>query len=188
RRRDMWRSPVLDVCDLPAPRWRVSHSCAHAFSPQPRSGSLIAMLDHGPAAWLGVLALVASIGVGACADLDEVELGVCGNHVHEPEFGEDCDGSAARFGPDAKCGAPTSATPCRLTCNPVAATTGCPDGWGCGLDGVCRRPTAELSFVQLPGQARGIGDLDGDGRDDVILRGQSGEAQVAFFNENRSLA
>lgn len=148
------------------------------------------MLDHGPAAWLGVLALIASIGigVGACADLDEVELGVCGNHVHEPEFGEDCDGSAARFGPDAKCGAPTSATPCRLTCNPAAAATGCPDGWGCGLDGVCRRPTAELSFVQLPGQARGIGDLDGDGRDDVILRGQSGETQVAFFNENRSLA
>jgi hypothetical protein len=140
--------------------------------------------------FLVLCGLACAVGLAsfACAELDEVELGVCGNRIHEPEFGEDCDGSALAFGPDAKCGAPSGSAPCRLTCSPQAEISECPPGWGCGSDGVCRRPSAELELGSLPGEARAVGDLDGDGRDDVVLRGATGEASVAFFTEGRNLA
>ncbi|PRP92833.1 FG-GAP repeat protein [Enhygromyxa salina] len=136
---------------------------------------------------LGSLATFAWIG--ACAELEEVDLGTCGNRVLEPELGEDCDGSALSFGENARCGAPGSAGACRLTCDPQApaSSSRCPSGWGCGTDGVCRQPSAEFEFGTLPGEARAVGDLDGDGRDDIVLRGAQAEAQVAFFSEGRVL-
>lgn len=133
-------------------------------------------------------ALAAWAGALSCAELDEVELGVCGNHIHEPEFGEDCDGSALQFGEDASCGTPNGSAPCRLACTPQAQNTGCPPGWGCGTDGVCREPSKVLEGGVLPGEVRAVGDLDGDGRDDVVLRGPGGAAQVAFFTEGRNIA
>jgi hypothetical protein len=142
--------------------------------------------------WVRVLILATcsagAAGFAACARLPEEEPGVCGNHIYEPEFGEDCDGAATRLGPDATCGSPTSNAPCRLLCTRTSDPTGCPSGWGCGVDGVCRRPTAELQRGSLPGQARAVGDVDGDGRDDVIMRGPAGEAEIAFFTEGRNIA
>lgn len=135
-----------------------------------------------------ITCLATLVGMLSCAELDEVELGFCGNHIHEPEFGEDCDGTAAHFGAGASCGAPNSSAPCRLACNPAAAKPGCPSGWGCGTDGVCRQPSGVLEGSALPGEVRAIGDLDGDGRDDVVFRGASGGAEVAFFTEGRNLA
>ncbi|WP_146158259.1 hypothetical protein [Enhygromyxa salina] len=131
---------------------------------------------------------VAVGGAIACAELGTVDFGVCGNRILEPELGEDCDGSASNFGENATCGAPGSAVACRLTCDSSSTKTQCPPGWGCGTDGVCRRPNAEFELVTLPGLARGVGDLDGDGRDDVVLRGFQGEASIAFFTEGRVLA
>jgi hypothetical protein len=144
----------------------------------------------------GSLVMLATVGLlgmalaggSACAELERVDLGVCGNRILEPEFGEDCDGSAISFGEDATCGAPGSPAACRLTCDPGASASRCPPGWGCGIDGICRRPDAQFELVTVPGLARGVGDLDGDGRDDVVLRGTQGEAQVAFFGTGRVLA
>jgi hypothetical protein len=132
--------------------------------------------------------LAALVSVLSCAQLDEAELGVCGNHIHEPELGEDCDGSAVQFGAGASCGTSNSSAPCRLTCTAQASPSGCPPGWGCGNDGVCREPSGELEGGALPGEVRAVGDLDGDGRDDVVLRGAGGAAQVAFFTEGRNIA
>jgi hypothetical protein len=138
---------------------------------------------------VGLLAMLAALaGAVSCAELDEAELGVCGNHIHEPEFGEDCDGSAIQFGEGASCGAPNGSAPCRLACTPQASETGCPPGWGCGTDGVCRAPSGVLESGTLPGEVRAVGDLDGDGRDDVVLRGPGGAAEVAFFTEGRNIA
>jgi hypothetical protein len=135
---------------------------------------------------LATLAMM--LGQSSCAELDEVELGICGNHIHEPEFGEDCDGSAVQFGAGASCGDASSAAPCRLACTPQAQQTGCPAGWGCGTDGVCRQPAGLLEGGTLPGRVRAVGDLDGDGRDDLVLSGPGGAAEVAFFTEGRNLA
>jgi hypothetical protein len=132
--------------------------------------------------------LAAWVGALSCAQLDEAELGICGNHIHEPEFGEDCDGSAVQFGEGASCGGPSSSAPCRLSCTPQASETGCPPGWGCGTDGVCREPSGLIEVGALPGEVRAIGDLDGDGRDDIVLRGPGGAAEVAFFTEGRNIA
>lgn len=135
-----------------------------------------------------LLGVVILSGVLSCAELDEAELGVCGNHIHEPEFGEDCDGSAVQFGEGASCGSPSGSAPCRLACTAQAVQTGCPPGWGCGTDGVCREPSGVLEAGALPGEVRAVGDLDGDGRDDVVLRGSGGAAEVAFFTEGRNIA
>jgi hypothetical protein len=141
---------------------------------------------------LGASLLAMLAGALSCAELDEAELGICGNRIHEPEFGEDCDGSAVQFGEGVRCGAPSDSAPCRLTCAPQTSqpglSTGCPPGWGCGTDGVCREPSKLLEGGPLPGEVRGIGDLDGDGRDDLVLRGPGGAASVAFFTEGRNIA
>lgn len=137
---------------------------------------------------LAGLVAVAVSGTLSCAEFGNVDLGVCGNRILEPVLGEDCDGSAINFGEGLTCGAPGSPAACRLTCDPSIDSPLCPPGWGCGTDGICRRPNAEFELVTLPGLARAIGDLDGDGRDDVVLRGTQGEAQVAFFTEGRVLA
>ena len=125
--------------------------------------------------------------LGACQPLETIEAGVCGNLVHEPDLGEDCDGIPEEDG--ARCGTPDSAVACRLVCSATGeASAGvCPPGWGCGNDGVCRRPSADFDTESLPGLARGVGDLDGDGRSDVILRGSQDEIKVAFFTEARTL-
>ena len=120
---------------------------------------------------------------------EEPEANVCGNRVLEPEVGEDCDGTATEYGPDARCGPPEDAvTACRLTCDRQDEVDRCPAGWGCGTDGVCRKPNGKLELGPLNGAARGLGDLDGDGRNDVVLRGLTGDIQVAFFTEGRVLA
>ncbi|HEY5956537.1 MAG TPA: hypothetical protein VIV60_08295, partial [Polyangiaceae bacterium] len=77
----------------------------------------------------------------ACVDLPYVEPGVCGNGVTEP--GEDCDSYAIA---GQRCRAAGEAKECRYDCAiPDAAATWskpqCPDGWSCGIDGICRTGT-----------------------------------------------
>src|SRR5579864_1993152 len=111
---------------------------------------------------LGVIATLAS-----CATLDPLPGGTCGNGVIDPK--EDCDThDIGSF----KCGAPGTAAACRITCTAASA---CPDGWGCGVDGVCRQPSGVFPAASGP-LSEGIagihvGDFDGDGRQDILGTG-----------------
>ncbi|RMH42098.1 MAG: VCBS repeat-containing protein, partial [Deltaproteobacteria bacterium] len=119
---------------------------------------------------------IAAIGWLGCTDLPPIPEGVCGNNVLEP--GEDCDGvTDSSLGAGTACGAPSTAQACQYVCGDESGAT-CPQGWGCGADGVCRRPSGALD--RAPGSpwrfdARffGIGDVDGDGNADLIGAGSS---------------
>ncbi|MEZ4365089.1 MAG: VCBS repeat-containing protein [Kofleriaceae bacterium] len=116
-----------------------------------------------------------TVGLAGCAALPEIEAGVCGNGVVEPALGEACDG-------DAGCGEPATANACRRVCDDDGA--GCPDGWGCGLDRLCREPTgtfASRGTTSMPTTGLEALDLDGDGRAD--LRGQDATGVTLVFGE-----
>lgn len=115
-----------------------------------------------PLVRLPVLMLLVLAG---CRDLASIDAdGQCGNGVLESESGEDCDLHAVA----GTCGEPDSAGACRYVCTEGAR---CPDGFGCGLDGVCRAPSGQLERVQalpFPGGFLQAGDLDGDGQGDLV--------------------
>jgi hypothetical protein len=104
--------------------------------------------------------------IGACTELEEIELGQCGNGVLEE--GEDCDGYAQA--PNASlCIAAGAPGACRYGCGGELV---CPDGYGCGNDDVCRRHSGRFAAPeptgQPPGRWLGAGDIDGDGNDDLV--------------------
>lgn len=108
------------------------------------------------------------VAIGACYDLPDVGRGVCGNGV--VEFGEDCD----RFPDPMHTGELTCNASCRYSC--VASDPHCPDGWGCGVDGVCRHGTAQFTIdgpIALPSTTLIAAPLDGDGHTQVIGMGGS---------------
>src|SRR5512146_1809892 len=80
------------------------------------------------------LALVLVGALSGCTDLKDIPAGVCGNGV--VESGEDCDSTST------SCGQPDTSSACRLVC---ADDSGCPTGWHCGTDGICREPTGKFS-------------------------------------------
>lgn len=113
---------------------------------------------------LAVLAATAG-----CTDLPEVEPEGCGNLVLNAE--EDCDGFSDR-GEGTACGAPDTSNACFFVCSDAEGMV-CPTGWGCGLDGRCRRPSG--SFEEGPGSPWrfrvgdfAVGDVDGDGHNDLV--------------------
>ncbi len=126
----------------------------------------------------------------ACAELPHIPEGVCGNSVVEP--GEACDGAVLDQSltrcrpPDAVEGA------CRFDC-----TEGyqCPDGYACGSrDGVCRSRNPNPEY-QVWGKASSLvasrlllGDLDADGRDDLVTLGHptplwQTQLKFSFFDD-----
>ncbi len=96
-----------------------------------------------------------------CAGLEPIALDVCGNEVLEA--GEDCDLLGAS--PDSR----LWCEDCRYRCDPERD---CPNGWGCGADGLCRAPAAELERgIPVEGftpVSFGAADVDGDGRADLV--------------------
>lgn len=111
-----------------------------------------------------------ALALASCADLPPFERGVCGNGVVEPERGEDCDS----FAPEGlSCGAAGDArVACRYTCS--SSGPGCPEGWACGGDGLCRYASGSFESGALGGRFLGevehlsSGDFDGDGRTDLF--------------------
>ncbi|MEM6790486.1 MAG: FG-GAP and VCBS repeat-containing protein [Myxococcota bacterium] len=93
-------------------------------------------------------------GASACQPLEAIELGACGNQVVEPEFGEDCDGTSPR----GTCGNVASDGDvgsvgdddgvCKFVCDPIGGAVSCPvdEGFRCGLDGICRRPSGAFAL------------------------------------------
>lgn len=116
---------------------------------------------------LVVLAVLAALSSG-CAALPELVVGVCGNSAVEGD--EDCDTHPDHAGATcAPAGAPHA---CRYVC---ASGAGCPAGWGCGRDGVCRQPLGAFAPqpVHLGGVARVLlpADFDGDGEPGLLAMG-----------------
>jgi hypothetical protein len=93
--------------------------------------------------------------VAACADLPPP--GECGNGVHEPEVGEDCDGDSA------------SCAECRLVCS---SDVPCPAGYACGVGGVCAQPSGAFAYpatvVDYAPDSFAVIDVDGDAIGDVL--------------------
>src|SRR5688500_2644196 len=80
----------------------------------------------------------------ACG-VDPIEVDVCGNNVVEAT--EDCDSRPRPEHADqaVTCAAPGAANECRYTCDRAAAVAGCPAGWECGEDNLCRHASGQYS-------------------------------------------
>lgn len=112
------------------------------------------------------------------------------------ESPEECDGFAKQD--DSRCLPPGDDNECRYGCarylDPATENwvqPECPGEMNCGLDGVCRngRGTFEPWGDFVPGPASNVqlGDLDGDGRDDLLTLGNASERwdshpRVFFFD------
>ncbi len=135
---------------------------------------------------LAVVVSAAALLAG-CTTLPNVDAEGCGNLV--VNAGEDCDGFGD-LGDGTKCGAPDADNACFFVCDDQGAV--CPDGWGCGVNGRCRRPSG--NFEPGPGSPWlfrvgdfAIGDVDGDGFQDVIGNEEQ-ELTVRFGSETGELA
>ena len=136
---------------------------------------------------LTTICLLSLGAAGSCGDLGDFTLGVCGNSVLES--GEDCEPGDANSDPAKQgyCAPKGDTDQCRYVCRDGAT---CPTGEACGVDGVCRTPGAgfvtEGSPLQSTARDMHAGDLDGDGRTDVLLTRDDGSL-VASFSSGRQL-
>ncbi|WP_437626862.1 FG-GAP repeat domain-containing protein [Sorangium sp. So ce1151] len=120
------------------------------------------------------LSLALALALAGCANLSLLEEDVCGNRVVE-EPDEACDGQEG-------CGAPGSAHQCRYLCG--AYGLACPDGHGCGADGVCRRPSGAFEELATRGTVNAMelstGDINADGCDELVHTTLQGTTITAF--------
>lgn len=124
---------------------------------------------------------------GSCGDLSDFTLGVCGNSVLEA--GEDCEPGDKNSDPAQQgyCAPKGDPDQCHYLCRDGAS---CPADEACGVDGVCRAAgegfVATGTSTQLLARDMHTGDLDGDGRTDVLLTRNDGSL-VASFSSGREL-
>jgi hypothetical protein len=126
-------------------------------------------------AWLLLSLGLAGLALAGCSDLLDLPPNTCGNGVLEP--GEDCDSNPV----DGATCLTSGPHACHMTC---AADGGgrCPTGWGCGVDALCRRPTATFALgskVEDPSRRLLVGDFNGDGRTDLVLTGEDAQGLVS---------
>ncbi len=133
--------------------------------------------------------VVALAGLGACADIDRIAPGDCGNNVVEFDAGEDCDTIVDdSLGPDLACGvADGSAQQCRYLCD----GSECPLGWACEDDGICRAPSGEFEVEDEPvavirADQILLADLAGESTAELVAR--QGGALVVFAVEDEAFA
>ena len=119
--------------------------------------------------WGRAIVVTAAL-LAACDSLPPAQDGVCGNKVVDPT--EDCDGFGN--GENTLCRKPGEPGECRFACGLQAdgSSPVCPAGMGCGNDGTCR--ASDGTFVAATQPLAGdfgevlVGDIDGDGRADVV--------------------
>lgn len=121
---------------------------------------------------LVALALALASLAAACAPLPDLAPDTCGNFVKEA--GEHCDGYALDRG---TCAEPGAVNECHYVCEPGSSSKGCPIGWGCGKDGLCRDPSGEFERIGdiVPfNDSKSIrtADLDSDETLDFVIFGQ----------------
>ena len=127
-------------------------------------------MRHPNVWWLALLGLLTS----GCSDLDSISDKVCGNGAVDPSNGEDCDRfSDPALGEGTRCAAPDTPAACRYICGEAQGGAVCPDGWGCGTDGLCRRASggyAEAPRSPIPPTfgLLSLADVDGDRVPDLI--------------------
>ncbi|WP_437682164.1 FG-GAP repeat domain-containing protein [Sorangium sp. So ce131] len=123
------------------------------------------------------LALV--MATSGCANLSLIEENLCGNGVVEEAADEACDGQDG-------CGAPGSAHQCRYLCAGDEAGV-CPDGHGCGADGVCRRPRGEFEALVMRSTVTAmdllVGDINDDGCDELVRTTLQGTTITALSSQ-----
>lgn len=119
-------------------------------------------------------AVIMAAALGAflvgCTKAPDVDPGTCGNRVIEE--GEDCDG----FASDGQaCGEPDTGNECAFICDLQGGEDApvCPADWQCGRDGRCRQPTGTfdedaLTTLEFVTQVLAIGDIDGNGYNDIV--------------------
>ncbi|MCA9617945.1 MAG: VCBS repeat-containing protein, partial [Myxococcales bacterium] len=129
-----------------------------------------------------VLGATSLLLAASCSELSAIDIGRCGNNVLDR--GEDCDGFDHAEG--TRCGSPRDgAKACRYACDPLchegedcSSEDLCPSGYGCGVDGICRKPEGfaptftELGFVSALWVD--VADLNRDGVDDIALLDSTG--------------
>lgn len=134
--------------------------------------------------WLGAgMTVCFGLATTGCADLPPLEADECGNGILEPRAGEDCDGlPEAALAPSSldealgkrlECGAPDSPQACRYVWD--GERLACPNGWGAGVDGICRRASGSYeapsgSPWSMTNMAIGVGRVDDDVWPDLIGR------------------
>lgn len=143
-----------------------------------------------------VLGLVVLLFQSAhCATLESLPADTCGNGVVDTAT-EDCDSF-----PALQCAQPGSAqTQCRLLCRVKEAdgkekTFACPEGWGCGVDSVCREPLGTFDGaserLSVGSTTLLVGDFDGDGRKDIFgtsaFGTTSGKGRFHYFGDRGAL-
>ena len=130
-------------------------------------------------------ASVLSLLVLGCQELPLIDANECGNRVTEAAVGEACDGQAT-------CGTPGSQHQCRYLCtrdpfDPIP----CPDGYGCGADGVCRRATGNFvhdrSFTTSVTTDLQLADIDEDGCAELITTNLDGVLVSGFSGSSDAL-
>jgi hypothetical protein len=125
-------------------------------------------MRHVKLSWLLVCAL------SACSGLRDIPGDVCGNGAVDPGNGEDCDSFAdPALGAGTHCAPAGAVDQCHYTCGAAASGAPCPDGWGCGQDGLCRRASGRFALAPrspIPPTFGNLsmGDVDGDGVPDVV--------------------
>jgi len=101
--------------------------------------------------------LLLGASVFGCLNLQLLSENTCGNRVVEDANGEDCDGQS-------NCGS-SGANACRFLCGADQGGV-CPDGYDCGIDGICRQPRAKFErlFTESTVTALGlqVGDTNAD--------------------------
>jgi hypothetical protein len=120
-------------------------------------------------------AAVGAILTLGCADLSDLDAGVCGNGIVDP--GEDCDTATGG------CGVPDTAAECRFVCETNAD---CPGVQTCGIDSICRKHSgtfAQGANLLQTGQLIDVrmGDIDADALDDLVSIDVSGKLVVNYL-------
>ena len=136
------------------------------------------------ASW--ALIALACAASAACQDLPDVGRDECGNGVIE--LGEDCEADVLDEDGNlvSQCGAFDGANACFYECSD---DVGCPEGYACGSDDRCRQASGRFTAgaaVTLAVDDIAIGDVDGDGFDDVVA-GSGTSLQVNFGSEQADL-